>query len=278
MKRRFCSQFLRLNSTVIHQDNNALIIDPGVFPFEVEKISIYLEKQNLKNITILLTHTHGDHISGWNFLPRLETFGHESIENKSEAVRKNDLRYLKGIFRKQSIKNLDQLIFPNNIQYFPTGKKFGKLPYSFIFFHTPGHSTDSSSIVIPDEKLILSGDMLIQIQVPYILHSTRQYWDSLKCIKMLIFDFDLQCLIPGHGKPAKSQEEILLRIENEQIYLQKLVWEGLKLLRTGMDEKEILNQLIHNIPIPLHQHRLNVHTFLREIDIWASDEELDLNL
>jgi hydroxyacylglutathione hydrolase len=278
MKRRFCSQFLGMNSTVLYQNNAALLVDPGVFPNEIKKIKNHLTKFNLKKISIVLTHTHGDHISGWNFFKDQNTFGHQSINQKSIAVRENDLRYLKGIYRKLSIENLDTLSFPDNIQYLSNGKLIEILPYSFLFFHTPGHSIDMSVIIVPEEKLLFSGDMLIDSPVPYILHSSRQYWNSLKYIKSIVYEYEIHCLIPGHGKIAQNQEEIIARIENEQLYLQRMVWQGIKLYRMDMEEKEIFNHLLGLTSASIHAHRINIHTIMRELKVWSAKEESQLNL
>lgn len=277
MNRRFSSQFLGMNSTVIYRNDAALVVDPGVFPKEVERIKKFLGKMKFAHVAILLTHTHGDHISGWNYLRNFPTFGHESIAEKSPTVRENDVRYLKGMYRKQSIEEFDQLIFPDNIQFLPTAKPVEIPPCNFLFYHVPGHSADSSAIVVTGEKLMLSGDMLIQTPAPFILHSTRQYWTSLKYLKNLVYEYELQCLIPGHGRPAKSEEEILQRIEQEQTYLQKLVWEGVKLFRTGLEESEIMSRLLQLWQFSAHAHRVNVNTLLRELQDWTNDSELDLN-
>ena len=47
MRRRFTSQFLGMNSVVVYQDNSGYLIDPGVFPQEIEKIKIFLDKENI---------------------------------------------------------------------------------------------------------------------------------------------------------------------------------------------------------------------------------------
>ncbi len=278
MRRRFSSQFLGMNSTVVYEAENAYLIDPGVFPRETRRIEKYLQENGLSQISILLTHTHGDHISGWNRLPRYPTYGHVRIAAKSESVRNNDVRYLKGMFRKQGIEDLDDLTFPDNIQYLDEGE-FKKIPpHSFAFFYVPGHAVDMTTIVVPGENLMFSGDMLVQIPAPFILNSTRKYWHSLKKFRKLVEEYDIRCLIPGHGKPAKSTEDILNRIRHEQEYLQKLVWEGIKLARTGMSGNALKQELLQLFDkmSQLHSHQANVQTFLRELDNWLDDRETDL--
>lgn len=274
MRRRFSSQFLGMNSTVVYRENAAYLVDPGVFPRETERIREFLERNTISEINLLLTHTHGDHISGWQMFRDYPCFAHQCVSAKSETVRNNDVRYLQGMWRKQGIEELSHLKFPDNIRYVQDGEFRHDPPFSFAFFHVPGHSVDMSAIVVPEENLLLSGDMLIQAPVPFILNSSRKYWDSLKRFRELVDEYDLHCLIPGHGKPAKSKAEIIKRIEHEQHYLQKLIWEGMKLARAGM-RGEDLRQELYNLSdryAKLHSHQSNVQTFLRELDDWLQSE------
>jgi hydroxyacylglutathione hydrolase len=280
VRRRFSSQFLGMNSTVVYAGDSAHIIDPGVFPAETARIHRFLEKAGIEKITILLTHTHGDHISGWHDFRQYRCFGHESIARKSDAMRDNDVKYLKGMWRKQGLENVEHLIFPNNIEYLPDDDFRNIAPAEFAFFHVPGHSVDMSAIVIPGEHLLFSGDMLIQAPTPFVLRSTRRYWKSLRIFRDLVSRYKIACLIPGHGKPAKSRQEILERIRSEQQYMQKLIWEGIKLARSGAIGEELKSQLFRMSEryVQLHSHQANVQTFLRELDDWLSDENLDLEI
>ncbi len=280
MRRRFSSQFLGMNSTVVYENGYAYLVDPGVFPKETQHIKDFLQQEGIFEKAVLFTHTHGDHISGWQAFPNEPAYGHEVIAKKTEDMRNNDVRYLRGMWRKQGIENLDGLKFPDNIRYQPDGKFLEIPPYSFAFFHVPGHSIDMCAIIVPKENMMFSGDMLIQAPAPFILHSTRRYWTSLKRFKKLAVEYDIRCLVPGHGKPAKSPEEVLRRIRNEQEYLQQLVREGIKLAKEGVEGDELRHRLYSysNRLVQLHSHQANVQTFIREKDLWLSDKNPDLSI
>jgi hydroxyacylglutathione hydrolase len=284
VKRRFSSQFIGMNSAIVYEGSAAYLIDPGVFPPELQRIRNFIEKENLVKVQLLLTHTHGDHISGWKTFGEFPIYVHRCMAEKSQQVRDNDVRYLQGMYRKQGYENFDQLAFPEHAILIDEGKFVSVEPYSFAFFHVPGHSVDMTSIIIPEERLMLSGDMLIQTPVPFILHSIRQYWDSLKRLKRLVLQYEIDCLIPGHGRPAKVQHEIISRIENEQKYVKELVHIGMNFLDQGMDDMNSKMQLdIHfSNWSQLHSHQSNVQTFLREyqdisIDDFADYEILNRN-
>ena len=274
MVRRFSSQFLGMNSAVIFHDGTAHLVDPGVFPKEIARIKNFLHQEHLVKTTILLTHTHGDHISGWHAFSDHPTFAHISVSTKSEMIRDNDVRYLQGMYRKQGITDIESLTFPVDLRYVQEGELIQHLPVSFSFFHTPGHSIDMSVIVFPEEKLLVSGDMLIQTPLPFVLHSILEYWNSLAKIKKLVFEFNLHTHVPGHGKPASDQEELLKRILHEQKYLQKLVLRGKECLVKNMTDNEIKEKLSSCFPelTTLHAHQSNIQTFIREQDSLSADE------
>jgi hydroxyacylglutathione hydrolase len=276
MRRRFTSQFLGMNSVVVYQDNNGYLIDPGVFPQEIEKIKTFLNKEDIHQIVILLTHTHGDHISGWNAFQNYPSYCHESISQKSQDVRNNDVRYLQGMYRKNGFEDFDQLKFPENIYYMAEGEFKVIPPASFAFFHLPGHSTDMSAIVIKEEKLLFSGDMLIQSPTPYILHSINEYWESLNSINELVYKYDIHCLIPGHGKPARNKDEMLFRINNEQKYIKKLVTTGIEIFQRNPDLKKFKEEFLYYFGEfkDLHSHQINVQTLMREINDLTSLSDL----
>ncbi len=278
MKRRFSSQFLGMNSTVVYREEAAYLVDPGVFPWELERIKRFLSEQEFRRVSLLFTHTHGDHISGWYAFRSYPAFGHRVIARKPPAVRENDVRYIRGVWRKQSIENLDDLQFPSHLQYLSDGEILDIPPTPAIFFHTPGHSADMSVIILPEEKMMFSGDMLIQTPMPFVLHSTREYWTSLNKIRHLAETYNVQCLIPGHGKPAENSEEILERIQREKDYLRHLVREGITLARSGLDGDELRRRLL-KLAGPngrFHAHQVNVQTFLRELNDWLLVEKSDI--
>jgi len=268
MIRRFNSRFLGMNSSLIYSDNSGLLVDPGVFPPELSRISDFIEAEGLKKVAILLTHTHGDHISGWHAFSNYTTYTHSSVSKKSMIVRDNDVRYLQGMYRKQGYEELSKLSFPSPLNYLDDGEIVKISPFDFCFYHTPGHSLDMSIIVIPEEKLMLSGDMLIHTPIPFILHSINQYWGSLHKIKKLVKKFNLNHLIPGHGKPAISQDQIYSRIQIEQNYIEKLIVKGRDCIARGNSDSEINTILTECFPelSSLHAHQSNVKTLIREQD------------
>ncbi|MDY6931450.1 MAG: MBL fold metallo-hydrolase [Halobacteriota archaeon] len=109
--------------------NDAVIVDP-VFD-EVENYSETIEKKGLSLKYIIDTHTHADHISGSRALN--DRTGAKYVMYKNAPLKCLDLKVGEG----------DEL-------------EVGRTPIKFI--HTPGHTKDSMTLLLPDR--ILTGDVL----------------------------------------------------------------------------------------------------------------------
>ena len=67
---------------------------------------------------------------------------------------------------------------------------------------TPGHTTDSTCFVLPDEKTLLSGDTILGRGTTVIAHPDGvlgPYLDSLALIRELIEEGAVERILPGHG-------------------------------------------------------------------------------
>ncbi|HWV25850.1 MAG TPA: MBL fold metallo-hydrolase [Aeromicrobium sp.] len=68
--------------------------------------------------------------------------------------------------------------------------------------HTPGHTTDSTCFLLPDEGSLLSGDTILGRGTTVIAHPDGvlgPYLDSLALIRQLIEEGAVQRILPGHG-------------------------------------------------------------------------------
>lgn len=274
MVKRFSSKFLLMNSGIVYNQGSAYLVDPGVFPEEILNISRFFKSKDIKHLALLLTHTHGDHISGWHKFSQWSTYSHEIAGKKSQESIDHELRYLKGIYRKAGYIDHNKLAFPDKIELVKEGEIINIPPYTFTFYQIPGHSSDMCAIHIPEKKLLFSGDMLIQRPTPFILHSIRKYFNSLHKLINIVREQKIQLLIAGHGKPATSQHEILNRLSYELDYIKSIVRYGYEL--SNLSDANLAKKL-YNFSgkyLYLHSHCTNVQTLLRERDTWHTYEFL----
>ena len=184
------------------KSKEAFIIDPGGEPEKViEMISIL--KVNVKYI--ILTHCHGDHISGVKEVK--EKVGGKILIHRMDAeglCNENlSLTYYIGLqnpdMEADSILDDEDKIHLGDIE--------------FDILHTPGHTKGGICIYCTEHKMIFTGDTLFRGTWGRTDLPTGSFEDIIHSItdKIMILPEDT-IIYPGHGKSSIVREE-------ERIYL-----------------------------------------------------------
>ena len=184
------------------KSKEAFIIDPGG---ESEKVieMISILKVNVKYI--ILTHCHGDHISGVKEVK--DKVGGKVLIHRMDAeglCNENlSLTYYIGLqnpdMEADSILDDEDKIHLGDIE--------------FDILHTPGHTKGGICIYCPEHKMIFTGDTLFRGTWGRTDLPTGSFEDIIHSItdKIMILPEDT-IIYPGHGKSSIVREE-------ERIYL-----------------------------------------------------------
>lgn len=179
------------------QTKDAVVIDPGD---EIERIEKILLDKDLKVHQILITHAHIDHIYRAEELRQkldLEIWGHELSLPMAQMVQKQAMMY--G-FPPGPLPEVKAKLVP--------GEKicFGSLEFEVLF--TPGHSPDSVTFYMKEERVAIAGDVLFQGSIG----RTDLPGGSMEILMNSIFETlvplgeDL-VVYPGHGPKTTIGEE-----------------------------------------------------------------------
>jgi glyoxylase-like metal-dependent hydrolase (beta-lactamase superfamily II) len=152
----------------------AIVIDPG--PDDeghLQRICTVAAERGLRVADIVLTHRHDDHSAG---APRL-------AELTGAPVRAVDPAHRLGS------------------EGLTAGDVLDSAGCELRVITTPGHTSDSVSLQIPADGVVLTGDTVLGRGTAVIAEdgSLGDYLDSLRRLRALADSSDLRQLLPGHG-------------------------------------------------------------------------------
>ena len=166
-------------SYIVYDEKNSIgaIIDPS---WDLEKLLVFLEKNNITAKYIINTHTHFDHILGNDHI--------------SEITKAKIIQHEKSMQKKER-----SVVDHENIS-------IGELNLEVLY--TPGHSEDSKCLIVNKESII-TGDTLFvgncgRVDLPG--SNPEKMYDSLSKVANLD---DSLVVYPGHNYGSTPTSTIL---------------------------------------------------------------------
>lgn len=193
---------------VVENDGSLTLIDSGM-PKDGKKILDYVKSGMSKNAsdvkTIVLTHSHVDHVRGAAAL--------KNATGAKIVIHQLDADYLSGkkkmIAPKGAIGFIFGMVSPL-MSFTPVeaDQKLneGDMAGSLTVIHTPGHTPGSISLYNQERKVIFVGDTIRyangKIEGPPAAF-TQDVEQAAKSVEKISgYDFDV--MLSGHGEPLRS--------------------------------------------------------------------------
>jgi len=124
-----------------------------------------------------------------------------------------------------SSKNQDTTFNPERI--LNDGDLFEEDDFTIEVVHTPGHASNHLCYILKEEKLIFTGDHIMNGSTVVIGPpdgNMKQYIQSLEKLK----DYDIEKIAPGHGELLDNPHEVAEWIINHRLEREKKVFQALK--------------------------------------------------
>ena len=228
------------------------VIDPG--PAMQEHIDVITAAApNIKQI--LVTHTHPDHSPGVRLLK-------ENLDIPAYGMLTN------------SSKNQDQTFNPERI--LDDGEIFQEEEFTIEVVHTPGHASNHLCFILKEEKLIFTGDHIMNGSTVVIGPpdgNMNQYIQSLEKLK----EYDIEKIAPGHGELLENPHEVADWIINHRLEREKKVFQALQEATKGTPDTlvEKVYDDVDSSLFPIAKASLLAHLIKLEEDqlIYSSGEE-----
>lgn len=177
------------NVYVVIGSNDYYICDTYLGPFYMKKVKAYLEENyGIKNYIIVNSHSHWDHVWGNYEFRDSKIIAHEKCREVMNDTGAEDLNLLKSEFAKYEFEiTLPNLTFKSEMKFEND---------EIVFFYSPGHSIDSSSLYDKSERILFVGDN-IDNPIPSFMcwNNLSQYRETLQYYKSLDIDYVVQ----SHG-------------------------------------------------------------------------------
>ncbi|MFA7107595.1 MAG: MBL fold metallo-hydrolase [Sphaerochaetaceae bacterium] len=179
------------------ENGEVYVIDPGG---EAEKILSHLNRLD----TILLTHTHFDHIGALKELkevyPKAKLCMHENCGYSKEEILAVAKEFSDGLLPLLKEETDD---LPNCDLFLKDKDKIG--PFEVIY--TPGHSKGSVCYYSKKDDLLFSGDTLFQGSIGRCDLLGSNFDSILESLNKILALPDNTKVLPGHGEATFIKEE-----------------------------------------------------------------------
>ena len=219
-----------MNSVVLAAEGHALLIDPGVLPSELDDIArvVAAEAPRFENVALAFTHPHWDHVLGSPWFPGATTFAHvgfaDEVESDEQEIRDKSEKWIgeQGERPPQRFQAFTPSLTARGTALLKLG------PFDVVTYDTPGHSGSHLALWLPAQGTLVAGDLLSDIEIPWLDAAPWVYRASLKSLHWLFEQEDVRLLVPGHGPVAHGRVDgyrRLLRDMNYLLHLEQAVGE-----------------------------------------------------
>ncbi len=193
VKRLILNPFQENTYIIYDQPGEAIIIDPGCYDkSDFDEVKWFIDSNDLKVKRLILTHGHIDHILGIDKLKELYNvtcIAHADDIPLIETSPKHGLMFGLSLDKAPAID-----AFINDGDKISLGKS------TIEVIHTPGHSLGGVCFLLPEEKMLFTGDTLFNGSIGRTDLPGGNYEILIKSIKNRIIPLgDDFTIYPGHG-------------------------------------------------------------------------------
>lgn len=219
------------NSYLVMSGHDLYIIDSGIGSLHRSRLLEAISQfRDAERVYLFNTHWHLDHSGNGMIMEELGQRFPQAHYLIPETARADMQGFME---RSQTAVEVDMGL--SYAQWLGEEKEefhFGAVPFSgwrvegAYLLQTPGHSPDSVSIYLKDEKVLLSGDLLWYVNPNGLEGSIDSLLQSTARVKRLVEEQGIDYLGGGHFLPIEGRERIIEHIsgyeEKERALVQLL--------------------------------------------------------
>lgn len=205
--------YAQVTAGLVVTPQGAVLIDTMVFPEEARMINRFVqERLNTAVKFVINTHYHADHTYGNCFFDNAIIVGHEicyQLLNKIGRTGLAEAKQSSSVFDEVEIR-LPNIVFNDGSLELRLAGKTLELE------HLPGHSPDSITVYVREDRVLFAGDLLMPIPF-FVDGSFEDFRQSLMKIKGRGYENVIQ----GHGDVI-LRGEVEDKIDEDLSYLSQI--------------------------------------------------------
>jgi len=211
-----------MNSVLLLHAEEALVVDPGVIPSELDDLAATAAKTPAARTTLFFTHAHWDHVLGRPWWSGARTLAHDRFTGEVKREREKILREAEAAAARHG-ERWTRGFEPFRPNEAVSGLRFTRHgPWRLVFRDAYGHSDSQLSLHLPDRQILIAADMLSDVEIPILDREAAAYLRTLETLLPLAHHGAIELLIPGHGSIARGREAVVARLDRDLAYLRAL--------------------------------------------------------
>jgi glyoxylase-like metal-dependent hydrolase (beta-lactamase superfamily II) len=216
------SRAYAMNSVLLLDRAHTVLVDPGVLPSELDDLAAAVGDANAAEVTLVFTHSHWDHVLGRPWWPGAATLAHAGLA----AALARDAAAIAAA-ADACTRPLGEPWERGFTPFVPDVAAQGETtlargPWGLVLRDAPGHCDDHVTVHVPARGLLLAGDLLSDLEIPWLDREPAVYRRTVEGIGRLVEAGEVETLVPGHGAIARGAAEVRGRIRRDLRYLEAL--------------------------------------------------------
>ena len=233
------SRAYQTTCTLVRSGNEAFCIDSPVFPDELEAVPALAEQAGFSVVGLLATHADWDHVLGRYAFPEAPLGCAETTAARLISEPGNAQRKMREFDEELYLERPRPLSLPS-AQRLPVPGKLEVGDRELELHPTEGHTEDGMAIWAEWARVLVVGDYLSPVEIPWLHGSASAYVATLKALEPLVEEADH--VVPGHGGPIDGTRAAAI-LREDRAYLEALLETGeaakLPLARRTAEQRKI---------------------------------------
>ncbi|WP_324651108.1 MBL fold metallo-hydrolase [Georgenia sp. H159] len=205
--------WLTTSTLVVDDDGACLLVDPTLTPADLVSLAAEVHGRGWHVAAAFSTHPHWDHVLWSDALPDVPRWATPAAAAASAATDLADLAATDLPGHRWDVVGGTTPLPPDTTELQWTGPRAVVVP-------TPGHAPGHASLHLPDDAVLVAGDLLSDVEVPLLDDTDGAVDDYRRTLKRLA-ELEVDVLVPGHGRVADAAET-RRRVGTDHRYLDDL--------------------------------------------------------